>query len=59
MIENYEVRFMIDESISMKDADFDTEKAAVAAARRRSKKEYGRLYFVKKITSEIIFSVKG
>ncbi len=59
MIEKYELRCMLDENTSMKNADFDTEKAAVAAARRQSKKEYGRLYFVKKITSEIIFNVKG
>ncbi len=56
--EKYEVRHMLDRSISARHNYYDTRKEAIKAAKVMNKAS-GRLYFVKVICSEIVFITNG
>ena len=56
--EKYELRYMLDRSISARHDYYDSRKEAIKAAKTMSKAS-GRLYFVKVICSEVVFITKG
>ncbi len=53
----YEVRCLLDGNISMKESTHTDKTEAIDLAKHESKKENGRMWFVKKIISEVVFVV--
>lgn len=53
----YQVRYSVGSVGSMRVASYDTKAKAVKRATRDSKRDNNRLYYVKQITTEIVFSI--
>ncbi len=53
----YEVRYFIDENISAKYETYTEKEKAIGVAKYMSKQENDRIYFVKKITEQVVFFV--
>lgn len=53
----YEVRYSIGGGLTMRLDVYDTKAEAIRIATNESKQDKDRLYFVKRIATEIVFSI--
>ncbi len=53
----YDVRYFIDENISASFASYSDKEEARGVAKFMSKKEDDRIYYIKKVTEQVIFFV--